>query len=73
VPEGRSEVRITLTYPALQSSRLTLFLVAGAAKRDALAEARGGSLPAGALRPEGTVLWLVDAAAAGEDDGGYGF
>jgi 6-phosphogluconolactonase len=73
VPEGRSQVRITLTYPALQSSRLTLFLVAGAAKRDALAEARGGSLPAGALRPEGTVLWLVDAAAAGEDDGGYGF
>jgi 6-phosphogluconolactonase len=73
VPAGREEPRITLTYPALQSSRLILFLVAGAAKRDALAEARGGLLPAGALEPEGEVLWLADAAAAGTDDGGYGF
>jgi 6-phosphogluconolactonase len=73
VPEGREEPRITLTYPALQSSRRTLFLVTGAAKRDALAQARGGSLPAGALRPEGSVLWLVDEAAAGCADRGYGF
>ena len=73
VPEGRSEPRITLTYPALESSRLILFLVSGAAKRDALAQARGGALPAGALRPEGEVIWLVDAAAAGRADQGYGF
>lgn len=73
VPQGRGEPRVTLTYPALESSRLILFLVAGAAKRDALAEARGGLLPAGALKPEGEVLWLADAAAAGEDDRGYGF
>jgi 6-phosphogluconolactonase len=73
VPQGRDEPRITLTYPALESSRRILFLVTGAAKRDALAQARGGDLPAGALRPEGKVLWLVDEAAAGEADQGYGF
>ena len=73
VPEGRGEPRITLTYPALESSALIIFLVSGAAKRDALAQARGGALPAGALKPQGEVLWLVDQAAAGEEDQGYGF
>jgi 6-phosphogluconolactonase len=73
VPQGRSEPRITVTYPALDSSELILFLVSGQAKRDALAQARGGSLPAGGIKPQGEVLWLVDQAAAGEDDQGYGF
>jgi len=73
VPQGRSEPRITVTYPALDSSELILFLVAGEAKRDALAQARGGALPAGGIKPQGEVLWLVDRAAAGEDDQGYGF
>lgn len=67
VPEGRREPRISLTYPALESSRLTLFLVAGTAKADALARARAGdpSIPAGRLNPRGEVIWLVDRAAAG--------
>ena len=73
VPEGRGEPRITLTYPALNSSEFILFLVSGAAKRDALAQARGGIGPAGGLEPQGKVLWLVDEAAAGEQDQGYGF
>lgn len=73
VPEGRAEPRITLTYPALESSALILFLVSGTAKRDALAQARGGLLPAGGLKPQGEVLWLADAEAADEDDAGYGF
>jgi len=73
VPQGRSEPRITLTYPALESSALILFLVSGAAKRDALAQARGGIGPAGGIKPQGKVLWLVDEAAAGEEDQGYGF
>jgi len=30
-------------------------------------------LPAGALKPQGAVHWLVDRAAAGEDDQGYDF
>ena len=66
VPQGRSEPRITLTYPALESSALILFLVSGAGKRDAMAKARQGIGPAGGLAPEGEVLWLADAAAAGQ-------
>ena len=66
VPQGRAEPRITLTYPALESSALILFLVSGAGKRDALAKARRGVGPAGAIVPEGKVLWLADAAAAGQ-------
>jgi 6-phosphogluconolactonase len=73
VPKGRSEPRITVTYPALESSELILFLVSGVGKRDALAQARAGSLPAGGIKPQGEVLWLVDRAAAGKDDQGYGF
>ena len=65
VPQGRPEPRITLTYPALESSRLILFLVSGAGKQGALAQARGGGLPAGALKPRGAVIWLADDAAAG--------
>ena len=72
VPEGRGEPRISLTYPALNSSELILFLVSGAGKRDALAQARGGIGPAGGIKPQGEVLWLVDEAAAGEEDQGYG-
>jgi 6-phosphogluconolactonase len=73
VPEGRGEPRISLTYPALNSSELILFLVSGAGKRDALAQARVGIGPAGGIKPQGEVLWLVDEAAAGEEDQGYGF
>jgi 6-phosphogluconolactonase len=67
VPHGRPEVRLTLTYPALQSSRLTLFLVAGADKAEAVARVRAGDpkLPAGRLKPSGDVVWLLDRAAAG--------
>ena len=66
VPQGRDEVRLTLTYPVLESSRLTLFLVSGADKAQAVARVRSGdaALPAGALRPRGEVVWLLDKAAA---------
>ena len=68
VPQGREEPRITLTYPALESSRLTIFLVSGAAKKEALARARAGdtTIPAGRLEPQGEVIWLADRAAAGD-------
>ena len=67
VPQGRDEVRLTLTYPALESSRVTLFLAAGADKAATIARVRAGdpSLPAGALKPHGEVVWLLDRAAAG--------
>jgi 6-phosphogluconolactonase len=65
VPQGRDEPRITLTYPALNASRLILFLVTGADKAEAVRKARAGELPAGGLEPQGDVLWLLDKAAAG--------
>jgi 6-phosphogluconolactonase len=67
VPKGRDEPRLTLTYPALESSRLVLFLVSGAAKQSAMARARAGdtAMPGGRLRPQGEVIWLADRAAAG--------
>jgi 6-phosphogluconolactonase len=67
VPQGRDEARLTLTYPALESSRVTLFLVSGADKAEAVARVRSGdaALPAGALKPLGEVVWLLDRAAAG--------
>jgi 6-phosphogluconolactonase len=67
VAHGRPEVRVTLTYPALESSRFVLFLVQGEGKRAILDRVLSGEtgLPAGRLRPRGEVLWFVDRAAAG--------
>jgi 6-phosphogluconolactonase len=58
-------VRLTLTYPALESSRYTAFLVAGADKREALARVLEGdrTLPAGRLEPQGELFWFVDEKA----------
>jgi 6-phosphogluconolactonase len=64
---GESSVdRITLTYPALESSRVTAFLVVGERKRGVLARVRAGdpALPATRLRSAGEVFWLTDRAAA---------
>jgi 6-phosphogluconolactonase len=59
--------RVTLTYPALEGSRIVAFIVAGEDKREILDRVLAGdaSTPAGRLRPIGDVLWLVDQAAAG--------
>jgi 6-phosphogluconolactonase len=58
--------RITLTYPALESSAAVAFVVAGASKRAALARVRAGdpALPASNLKPAGDVYWFADRAAA---------
>lgn len=66
VPTGRPEVRLTLTYPCVESSRVTAFLVAGADKADAVSRVRAGdvSLPGGRLRPQGELVWLLDSQAA---------
>jgi len=60
-------VRITLTYPILESTHATLFLVAGEGKRTMARRVLDGdeSLPAGRMKPIGGVLWLMDRAAAG--------
>jgi 6-phosphogluconolactonase len=67
VLHGRSEQRITLTYPALESSRIIAFLVTGTGKVQTVARVRGGdtALPAARIRPHGDVIWFLDRAAAG--------
>ncbi len=62
---AKPEVRITLTYPPLESSRHTGFLVAGADKREALARVLAGDLelPAARLHPVGELVWFVDEQA----------
>jgi 6-phosphogluconolactonase len=65
---AKSEARITLTYPALDSSRDAAFLVTGASKREAVARARSGdrTLPAARIRPVGRLHWFADRAADSE-------
>jgi 6-phosphogluconolactonase len=67
VPHGRPQPRVSLTYPALDSSRTVAFLVSGEEKREMLDKIWSGdtSVPAGRIRPVGEVIWFVDKAAAG--------
>jgi len=67
VAQGRPEARITLTYPAIESSGVMAFLVAGADKAPAVKAARAGdrAMPAARLRPQGEAIWFLDRAAAG--------
>jgi 6-phosphogluconolactonase len=58
--------RVTLTLPALASSREMLFLVTGDAKRDILSKITSGAdLPGARAHSNGVTTWLTDAAAAG--------
>ena len=68
VVSEKSGPRITLTYPALGSSRDVAFLVVGEGKRDVVARAQAGdqALPAAAIRPVGRLHWFTDRAAAAE-------
>jgi 6-phosphogluconolactonase len=62
---AKSEARITLTYPALESSRNVAFLVEGKEKRAILKRLCRGddSLPAARLRPIGVLRVFADEAA----------
>ncbi len=66
VSHGRPEIRITLTYPPIESSRQIAFLVTGEEKATILSEihAGGSIVPAARLRPVGELIWFVDRAAA---------
>ena len=66
MPEGEP-TRITLTYPALNSSRHAAFLVAGANKRDVVARVRAHdpAEPASLIAPVGQLHWFMDEAASG--------
>jgi 6-phosphogluconolactonase len=63
---GPKPTRITLTYPALESSRHVAFLVTGKEKREIFSRFQHGedTFPAARLRPIGTLTLFVDAAAA---------
>ncbi len=64
----KAEPRITLTYPALDSSRDVAFVATGRGKRQvvARAQARDPIIPAGVIWPVGHLHWFVDRAAAPE-------
>lgn len=59
-------VRITLTYPILESTHAVAFLVSGEAKREVARRVLDGdeTLPAARLHPIGGTLWIMDEAAA---------
>jgi 6-phosphogluconolactonase len=67
VSHGRPEVRITMTYPVIDSSRHVAFLVAGAEKTAMFNAIRvgGSDVPAARVKPVGELIWFVDQAAAG--------
>jgi len=67
VSHGRPEVRITMTYPVIESSRRVAFLVAGEEKAEIFGAIRTGNsrVPAALVRPVGELFWFVDQAAAG--------
>jgi 6-phosphogluconolactonase len=67
VSHGRPEVRITMTYPAIDSSRRVAFLVVGKDKAPVLGAIRAGDrrLPSARVDPVGDLVWFVDQAAAG--------
>lgn len=66
VVEALGHTRITLTYPALDSSAHVAFLVTGAEKRDILRKVLSGdtALPAARIRPCGELRFFVDSEAA---------
>jgi 6-phosphogluconolactonase len=68
VSHGRPEVRITMTYPVIESSRRVAFLVSGSEKASIFRTIRAGGsdVPASRVRPVGELFWFVDRAAAGE-------
>ena len=59
--------RVTLTFPALASTREMLFLVDGTDKRNILSRVLSGEdLPANRAYSDGDLVWLIDRAAAPE-------
>jgi 6-phosphogluconolactonase len=68
VPQAGQEPfvpRVTLTFPALASTRDMLFLVTGRGKREIMGRLLAGAdLPAARAHSEGDLVWLVDSEAA---------
>jgi 6-phosphogluconolactonase len=65
VSHGRPEVRITMTYPVIESSRRVAFRGGRRKGRDLQRDPRWQQSSAGGTpRPRGTLYWFVDQAAA---------
>lgn len=65
-PRYDVRIRLTLTLPVINRARQVFFLVAGAAKHDALRavlERRAPTLPPSHVHPHDSVAWLLDEAA----------
>jgi 6-phosphogluconolactonase len=58
--------RVTMTFPLLNASRASLFLVAGEKKREAVTGTldETADVPARQVAPAGELLWYLDEAAA---------
>lgn len=73
-PEMPQPWRVSMTLPVLNAARSVLVLVGGAEKASVVPRAVAGdpSVPAGRLRPDGPLTWLLteDAAARLERPGG---
>lgn len=67
-PQTAPHERLTLTYPAIASSRTVVFLVTGENKVPMYRRLHEGdsSIPSGRIVSEGKILVLADRAAAGE-------
>ncbi len=65
----KPEVRITLTYPVLESSSAVVFIVTGQEKRAVAQQVLSGKsdLPAARLKPSGTEFWFFDQAACSDN------
>ena len=63
---AEAETRITLTYPAIDSSREVAFVVTGKEKRRVVARSQAGdrALPAALVRPVGHLHWFTDRDAS---------
>ena len=67
VRHGRPEVRITMTFPVIESSRRIAFLVSGKDKAAIFKAVQGGDerLPSARVRSAGELIWFVDQAVVG--------
>ena len=63
---AKPEPRLTLTYPALNSTAVAAFVAVGAGKRDMVQRVRAGdgALPASGIKPVGEIIWFLDHASA---------
>ncbi len=68
VGDKDGQPRLTFTFPLINQARSTIFLVSGASKQTALTAvfASTGDItayPSRGVKPQGELLWLLDAAA----------